>query len=72
MSQINRLKRFGESADLVYLNQDGIADFHINAIFKALPVCNKQIVADKLNFTAEPLRQLLPAVLVIFAERVLD
>ena len=55
------LQRFRQRADLIDLNQDGIADSPINALRQALRIGDKQIVAHQLHPIAEGFRQQCPA-----------
>ena len=41
---------FGKRANLVYFNEDCVADMFFNAFFKACFIGYKQVVANKLNF----------------------
>ena len=44
---------FGKRANLVYFNEDCVADMFFNAFFKACFVGYKQVVANKLNLFAK-------------------
>ena len=63
---------FGDGADLIQLDQDGIAHAFGDAALQPRRVGDEQIVADELDLLAERLRQVLPAVPVVFGQAVFD
>ena len=72
MRHLNRLKRLGDRADLVQLDEDGVRCAELNALLQTLRVRDEEIIADELNLVAECLRHRLPAVPVLLVETVLD
>lgn len=70
--QINCSQRFGECADLVDLDQNGIGHVFSDPFAKKLHIRDKQIVADQLNLAAEARSQFLPAIPIVFRATVLD
>ena len=58
LCQIDRCERFGQRADLIYLDQNGIRDVLVNSFPKKFHVRDEKIVADQLNLVAESLRSI--------------
>ncbi len=63
---------FGDGADLVDLDQDGVGDLLLDSLLQALRVGDEEVVADELDFVADLLGEELPAVPVVFGEAVFD
>src|SRR5258707_12710906 len=66
------MKRFGQGADLVDLDQDRVGDPSLYALFETADVGDEEVVADKLNLAPEPVGQQLPSIPVVFGHAVLD
>jgi 4-amino-4-deoxy-L-arabinose transferase-like glycosyltransferase len=64
--------RLAQRADLIDLDQDGVADTVGDAACEQLFVGDEDVVADDLYPRAEPRREPLPARPVVLAEAVLD
>ena len=72
LGELDGFDGFGERADLVGLDEDGVAGSFFDSFLEELDVGNKQVVADDLEVLAEACGEILPAVPVGFAETVLD
>ena len=59
---VDGLKRLGQGANLVELNQNRIRHTTVDALLQNLSVGDKQIVANQLHLTTNTIRQRLPAV----------
>src|SRR6266851_3604321 len=66
------MKRFGQGADLVDLDQDGVGDPALYSLFETSDIGDEKVVADKLNLAPEPVGQQLPTIPVVFGHAVLD
>ncbi len=66
------VERLGDRADLIQFDQQGIADFFVDAFPQNLRIRHEHIVADQLHAVAKMLRQQLPAVPVAFGDAVFD
>ena len=53
-----RVHRFGDGADLVQLDEDGVAASVLNAFDEAFGVRDEQVIADELHVFAGGLRPL--------------
>src|SRR5262249_36769536 len=53
LCHLDRIKSFGERADLIHLDQDRIRNAFANAALEVLGVCDKDIVSDELNSFSE-------------------
>jgi ApbE superfamily uncharacterized protein (UPF0280 family) len=60
------------AADLVELDEDGVADAARDAVGEALGVGHEEVVADELDALAEALGEELPGVPVVLRGAVLD
>ena len=72
MRHLYRVHRFGDGADLVQLDEDGVAASVLNAFDEAFGVRDEQVIADELHVFAEFFRQMLPAFPIFFVETVFD
>ena len=72
MRELDRVERFGKRADLIDLDQDGIGHALVDSFAEKLDVRHKKIVADELDFFAQPLGQFLPAVPIVLRATILD
>ena len=63
---------FGDGADLIELDQDGVADAFGDAAGENFRVGDENIVADELDFFAEVAGEEFPAVPIVFGEAVFD
>ena len=72
VSQLNGLNGFGESTDLVNLDEDTVGNTFGDSVAQALCVGDEQVVADQLNSLSEFIGQLLPPVPVIFGAAVFN
>ena len=63
---------FGDGADLVDLDEDGVGDLLLDALLEALGVGDEEVVADELDLVADVFGEVLPAVPVVFGEAVFD
>src|SRR6266852_7164148 len=66
------MKRFGQGADLVDLDQNRVGDPAFYALFETADIGDEEVVADELNLAPEPLGQELPSIPVVFGHAVLD
>src|SRR5260370_37487750 len=66
------MKRFGQGADLVDLDQDGVGDPSLDSLFQTSDIGDEQVVADKLNLAPDPVGEQLPPIPVVFGHAVLD
>ena len=62
----------GDRANLVQLDQDGVARTQLDALCQTLGVGHKQVVAHQLHLAAQLAGHLLPARPVLFVQTVLD
>ena len=67
-----RIDGFGNRADLIELNQNGVTGFLFNTALQPFGVGNKEVVADNLNFTAEFFGQTGIALPIILIERIFN
>ena len=58
--------------DLIHLDQDRVAALLFDATLEPLRVGDEQVVADKLDVSADLLRQVLPAFPVVFGQPVFE
>jgi hypothetical protein len=70
-TEFDGFEGLGDGADLVDLDEDGVAALLLDAHLEALGVGDEEVVADELN-VAEDLGHVLPAVPVVFGEAVFD
>lgn len=49
LTHVGGLNRFGDCADLVYLQEESITKFLINTSLNTLGVCHQKIVTDNLD-----------------------
>src|SRR2546430_2529362 len=71
------LDSFGDAADLVQLDENGVGDAFLDAAGQALGARDEEVVADKLDFlfgglAAEALGQGFPAGPVVLGHAILD
>ena len=72
LRQFNGVECFGKRADLIDLDQDRVGDVLLNSFAEEFNVRHEKIVADQLNFVAQPRRQLFPAVPIVFRTAIFD
>ena len=72
LRHLDRREGFGERADLVDLDQDGVRDPAADAFAQDLRVGDEDVIAHQLDIAAEAIRQQLPAVPVVLRHRVFD
>ena len=72
VGQLDGLQGLGEGADLVELDEDGIAAAKLDALGEAFGVGDEEIVAYQLDPAAQLLREKLPALPVLLVQGVLD
>src|ERR1700732_2484569 len=72
MRHIDGGERFGQGANLIYLDQDRIGDAVGDPTRETRDIGDEQIVADELAFLANEPREDLPAFPIILGHRVLD
>ncbi len=70
--QFDGVEGFGDGADLVDLNQDGVGDLLFDSLLEALGVGDEEVVADELDSVAEDFGEVSPAGPVVFGEAVFD
>src|SRR5262249_50240480 len=70
--QLDRFQRFGQRADLVYLDENAVRDLLVDAVLQAFRVGDEQIVADELHAVAERRGQFLPAGPVVLGEPIFN
>ena len=66
------VERFGEGADLVDLDEDGVGHAVFDAVLQAFGVGHEEVVADELDVVAELVGEDLPSLPVVFGEAVFD
>src|SRR5580658_6458762 len=71
-AQVDSLKGFGNSADLVDLDENRIAYAFLNATLQALYIGDENVIAHQLDAAAELIRKNPPAVPVIFGQAVFE
>src|SRR5215210_5596169 len=71
VGQLHGLERLGERADLVDLDEDGVADTLLDATPEYLGVRHEQVVAYELDPAPQPLRDHGPPFPVVLGEAVL-
>src|SRR5690606_34851230 len=72
VGHIGGVQRFGQGADLVHLDQDGVSQTFADAGGQTARVGHEQVVADQLHPVAQTVRQQLPADEVVFGAAALD
>ena len=72
LGHLDRLEGFGQRADLVHLDQDGVRRSQLDALLQALGVGDKQVVAHQLDPVSDAASQLDPAVPILLGHAVLD
>src|SRR5690625_7989722 len=72
LGHLDGVEGFRQRADLIDLNQYGVGDFFIDAFLQNFGVGNKQVVTHQLNFVAQFLGVIGPAVPVAFIKPVFD
>ena len=72
MGHFHRIEGFGERADLIGLDQDGIGHIQTDALRQPRGIGHEQVIADKLHAVADALCELLPAAPVVLGHAVLD
>ena len=72
MRRPDRRQRFGNAADLVGLDEDGIAAAELDALLQPPRVGDKQVVSDQLHLAAQLFGQQLPALPIFFIQAVFD
>src|SRR5689334_18992483 len=70
--QLDTVERFGERADLIDLDEDGVGDAKLDALLQKFRVGDEEIVADELHAAAYLVRQNLPAVPIVFGHAVFN
>ena len=68
----NGIQGFGEGTDLVQFDQDGVGHAHFNALLQPFHVGDKQVIPNQLDFFAQGIGKLFPAVPVIFGQAVFN
>ena len=66
LGHFNGLEGFGQRADLVDFDEDGVGNAALDAFFQNLRVGHEQVIAHQLHFFAQPFGEQLPAVPVAF------
>ena len=72
MGEIDGGERLGQRADLIDLDENGVARPFPDAALEPRDIGDEKIVSDKLAFGADLLRQQPPAIPIIFGHAVLD
>ena len=72
VGHLDGFQRLGHRADLVQLNQDGVAAAQADALGQALGVGDEQIIPHQLHLAAQLLGHILPAFPVLLIQTVLD
>src|SRR6202047_4205654 len=72
MRHIDGGERFGQGANLIYLDQDRVGDAVGDPTRETRDIGDEKIVADELAFLAEETSEDLPAVPIVLGPRVLD
>src|SRR5215210_6492206 len=72
LSKLYTVQGFRERADLVDLDEDGIGDAALDALFQECSVGDEQIIADELNVASHLVRHGLPSVPVALCHAVLN
>ena len=70
-AQVDGLQSFGNCADLIELDEDGIGHALLNAALQPLDVGHEDVVADNLNAAAELVGENLPARPIVLGQAVL-
>ncbi len=71
-SESDGVEGFGEGADLVEFDQDGVGGAAIDALLEAGGVGDEEVVADELYAVAEGIGEGFEAVPIVFGESVFD
>src|SRR5216683_3422230 len=66
------MKRFGQGADLVDLDQDRVGDPALYSLFETSDIGDEEVVTDKLNLAPESVGEQLPSIPVVLGHAVLD
>ena len=72
LGQLDAVQGFGEGADLVGLDQDGVAGSIVDPLAQALHVGDEQVVPHQLHPAAQTLGQGRPALPVLLPQGVFD
>ena len=72
VGHLDGVQSLGQGADLVDLDEDGVADLLLDAHLQALHVGDEQVVAHQLHLVADGLSQHGPALPVVLAHAVLQ
>src|SRR5690625_80972 len=72
LGHLDGVEGFRQRVDLIQLNQYGVGDFFIDAFLQNFGVGHKQVVTHQLNFVAQFLGVIGPAVPVAFIKPVFD
>src|SRR6185437_5999920 len=65
LGHFNGIQRFGEGADLVHLDEDGVPYPAFDSLSESLGVGDEEVIPHELNAVAQALGEELPAVPVI-------
>ena len=69
---LDGLQRLGNGADLVQLDEDGVAGTQLDALGQTLGVGDEQVIAHQLDLAAQLAGHLLPALPVLFVQTILN
>ena len=72
MCHFDCFQSLGYRADLIQFDQDGISASKADTFFKALGICNKQVITYELYFSTQLLCHDLPSFPVFLVKAVLD
>jgi hypothetical protein len=70
--QFHRVQRFRHRADLIQLDEDGVADSLVDSLLKDLRIRAEDIVAHQLDLAPESDRQIPPALPVVLPHAILQ
>ncbi len=68
----NRIQCFGQTANLVELDQDRVANAPVDALLEDFGVGNKQVIAHQLHLVANLVRQQFPTIPIRLVKAVLN
>src|SRR6185312_13495027 len=72
MRHFDSCESFRERADLIHLDENRICDPIPDALRQACDICDEEIVADQLTFTADQFGERLPTLPIVLGHAVLD
>ena len=67
LGHLDRIDGFGEGANLVQFDENGVGGAEIDALLNVLGIGDEEVIADELDFVAEFFGELDPAIPIGFA-----